>query len=340
MTRLKVNLNSGNHSTGRGVGFYAANLEKALSRVKTIELTNKDPKLIHYPFFDLFYPTLPLIKNKPTVVTIHDLTPLVLKDKYPKGIRGFINLARQRLSLANVSAIITDSLSSKQDIIKIFKINPQKIHVVYLDCDPLFKTKVSNTHRTKVKQKYDLPDKFILGGTGHPNPNKNLPLLAQVTSELKIPLVLFGKGMTQNISHPVHFELKDLHQLQKFKHIIYPGFVPTSDLVAMLNLSKLYCLPSLYEGFGITLLEAMSTGTLLVSSNSSSLPELYGNAAITFNPTSKTSLKKALIKGLNLTPTQKQNLISKGYSQVKKFSWNKTATQTSQIYHSIATNHR
>lgn len=341
MPPLKVNIISAAGSAGRGVGFYAENLKTALSKIKTISLTDKNPDIIHYPFFDLFYKTLPLFKSKKTIVTIHDLTPLILKNKYPKGVKGTISLIYQRFSLLNVKAIITDSNSSRQDILKLFKIPKEKVHVVYLSCNPVFSNPVSKARLDSVREKYHLPKKFILGGTGHPNPNKNLPLLAKVTKKLNIPLVLVGGGMTQKLPNgPVHPELKDLKKLQYFNHIVYTGFVPTKDLVAIYKLSILYCLPSLYEGFGITLLEAMSAGTLLVSSNTSSLPELYGKAAITFDPDNEEDLKKALIKALNLSSSQKKILIKKGLFQAKKFSWNKAATETANIYNLVARNNR
>lgn len=341
MPLLKVKIISASSSAGRGVGFYAENLKTALSKVRTINLTDKNPDIVHYPFFDLFYKTLPLIKNKKTIVTIHDLTPLVLKDKYPKGIKGTLNLILQRLSLFNVKAIITDSNSSKRDIIIFFKVPKEKVHTIYIACNPIFSKSVSQKKIDLVRKKYNLPQKFILGGTGHPNPNKNLPLLAKVTKDLNIPLVLVGGGMVQEIPKgKVHPELTDLEKLKHFKHITYPGFIPTEDLVAIYKLSALYCLPSLYEGFGITLLEAMSAGTLLVSSNVSSLPELYGDAALTFNPNSEEDLKKVLIKALNLSSSQKKSFIKKGLLQAKKFSWHKAATQTANIYNLVARNNR
>jgi glycosyltransferase involved in cell wall biosynthesis len=341
MPPLKVNIISADGSAGRGVGFYAENLKTALSKIKTINLTDKNPDIVHYPFFDLFYKTLPLIKPKKTIVTIHDLTPLVLKNKYPKGVKGALSLIYQRLSLLNVKAIITDSNSSRQDILRLFKIPKEKVHVVYLSCNPVFSKPVSKSRLYSVGKKYHLPKKFILGGTGHPNPNKNLPLLAKVTKDLNIPLVLVGGGMVQEVPKGrVHPELQDLEKLRHFNHIIYPGFVPTEDLVAIYKLATLYCLPSLYEGFGITLLEAMSSGTLLVSSNTSSLPELYGNAALTFNPKSEKDLKKVLTKALKISLSNKNNLIEKGLVQAKKFNWRKAATQTASVYNLVSRNNR
>ncbi|EKD53373.1 MAG: glycosyl transferase group 1, partial [uncultured bacterium] len=269
MAPIKVFLDGGGHSSGRGVGVYAEHLRTALEKLPKIELTDKDPDIIHYPFFDPFYLTLPLKKERPTVVTIHDLTPLVLADKYPKGIRGTIKLLIQWWSLRTVSAIITDSGNSKEDIIKYFRTAPEKIFVTPLAVDEAYRKVPSASKLKEVKEKYHLPDKFVLTLAAGPNPNKNLPSLAEVTDRLEIPLVIVGKGMLQEIVKPVEPELIDLVRLQVYNHIIYPGYVPNDDFNAMLHLAELYVQPSLYEGFGLPLLEAMTAGCLVASSKTS-----------------------------------------------------------------------
>jgi len=334
--KIKVFLNSGNHSTGRGVGIYAENLAKYLSLLPEIELNSVNPDIVHYPFFDLFYPTLPIIKAKPTVVTIHDLTPLVLPDLYPRGIRGNLNLIHQRLSLLNIKAIITDSNNSKKDLIRIFKLPVSKIQVIYLAADPLFNQKINQSKLIEIKKKYHLPDKFILTVPGGPNPNKNLPLLAKATQELKLPLVIVGKAFVNqeqtNLDHP---ELKDLRELKRFPHLLYPGFVSTSDLVYFYRLASLYCQPSLYEGFGLPLLEAMSADCLIVSADTSSLPELYGEGTITFDPKNLNMLINSLQKAQSLSAREKEKFIISGKKQAAKFTWEQTAINTSKVYFQI-----
>jgi len=335
MNKIKVFLNSGDHSKGRGVGFYADNLAKALDKVSDITLTDKNPDIIHYPFFDLFYATLPLKKEKPTIVTIHDLTPLVLSGRYPKGIRGTLNLARQWLSLQSVSAIITDSVSSKNDIEKIFRVPAEKIFVTPLAIDPIYKKDISEEKLKELKKRLNLPSKFILTVAGGPNPNKNLPSLAEVTDRLDIPLVIVGKGMLQEVREPVHPELIDMVRLKVYKHIILPGFVSNEDLNALYRLAALYVQPSLYEGFGLPLLEAMTAGCLVASSNTSSLPEIYHEGAITFNPRKLLSMEKAIKKALSLTSKEKQNQIEQAKAKADTFTWSKTAKATLDVYRKV-----
>lgn len=332
---IKVFLNSGTHSQGRGVGFYANNLGLAIEKLSDITLTDTNPDIIHYPFFDLFYHTLPIKKVKPTIVTIHDVTPLVMSARYPKGIRGSFNLVRQWLALQSVSAIITDSENSKTDIEKYLFVSQEKIFVTPLAIDSMYTKEVSKEKLQEVRKRLNLPNKFILTVAGGPNPNKNLPSLAEVTDRLDIPLVIVGKGMLQEIKEPVHPELIDMVRLKVYKHIVLPGFLSNEDLSALYRLAILFVQPSLYEGFGLPLLEAMTAGCLIASSNTSSLPEIYHEGAITFNPRKLISMEKAIKKALSLTPKDRQTQIEAAKAKANIFSWSKTAKATADVYNKV-----
>jgi glycosyltransferase involved in cell wall biosynthesis len=335
MKKIKVSIATGNHSKGRGVGIYGESLSRALQKSPELSLTDKNPDLIHYPFFDLFFHTLPDEKGKPVIVTIHDLTPLVLSSRYPKGIHGTINLFRQWLSLRRVTAIITDSQNSKNDIARIFRISPDKIFVTPLAVSDDYQKVPTIKQLLEVKEKYNLPNKFVLTLASGPNPNKNLPSLAEATDRLGTPLVIAGGGMLQEIKGPVHPELIDLVRLQVYNHIIYPGRISNAEFNAMLHMANLYVHPSLYEGFGLPLLEAMTAGCLVVSSNTSSSPEIYHDNAITFNPQKLKSMERAIKKALALTPTQKAKQIDEAREKSKQFSWKKTAKLTLAVYQEV-----
>lgn len=333
--KIKVSIATGDHSKGRGVGIYAESLSKALSKLPDVVVTDKNPDLVHFPFFDLFYHTLPDKKDKPTVVTIHDLTPLVMSGRYPKGIHITINLFRQWLSVRSVSAIITDSENSKQDIVKYFRISPDKIFVTPLAVADDYKKTPTEKQLADVKKKYHLPDKFVLTLASGPNPNKNLPTLAEATDRLGIPLVIVGSGMHLEVKGPVHPELIDLVRLQVYNHVIYPGRIPNDEFNAMLHLASLYVHASLYEGFGLPLLEAMTTGCLVVSANTSSSPEIYHEEAITFNPQKIRSMERAIKKALALSPKKKAKQIELAQERAKMFSWVKTAKKTLEVYKKV-----
>ena len=336
MEKIKVFLNSGSHSQGRGVGFYSKNLQKELQKDSSIKLVDKDPDIEHFTFFDLFYPTLPIKKSHPTVVTIHDLTPLVLPRLYPKGFKGIASLVRQRLSLFNTQAIITDSQNSRRDLIKLFFLPPEKVFVTPLATDKIYKKTPSPISVGKIKSKFNLPDDFVLSVAGGPNPNKNLPLLAEVTKKMKLPLVLVGADLTKKLPQgKIHKELQDLVKLKKYSHIITSGFITNKELLAFYSLASLYCQPSLYEGFGLPLLEAMHAGCLITSSHTSSLPEIYPPGSITFSPSSQDSLESALTKALSLPPKEKSRMIKEAKEVAKDFSWKKTAQQTISVYKKV-----
>ncbi|MEK9200351.1 MAG: glycosyltransferase family 1 protein [Patescibacteria group bacterium] len=321
-------LNSG-HAV-RGVGFY---LSRLLPQLKSnapsfgfeileisdyLGFSNLDLELIHYPHFDLFTHSLPFYKNTPTVVTIHDVIPLEFPQAYPKGLRGWVSLQLQKLSLSDVDRVITDSFASVRAIKKHLRVPDEKLKLVYLAADPIYK------QVSKPKNKFDLPKKFVLY-VGDVNYNKNIPNLISACKITKYPLVMVGKQSkdmeNMNFSHPELVHLKDV----EFSGVIRLGFVSDEDLVDIYNLATVYCQPSFSEGFGLPVLEALACDTPVACSNTSSLPELAGDSASYFNPHDVTSISQALLKAKS----------HHGPTQAAKFSWEKAAQQTLQVYSEI-----
>lgn len=349
MNKIRVKLEGARHSIGRGVGLYRNHLILALKARPEIELVNEKPNLVHYPFFDPFYPTVPQRLVSPTVVTIHDLTPLVLPEYYPIGVRASICLMSQKQALKNISAIITDSHSSKKDIVKILKINPEKIFVTYLAVDEVYSKTPTDKTLAKVREKYHLPEKFILY-VGGVNPNKNLVRFANSAIKLNVPVVFvgseFAKTPVETLSikkllglqsvHPELREFTNLKEIIKNNSQFYVlGFVSSEDLNVIYRLARLYCQPSLYEGFGLPVLEAMTAGCLIVSSNSGSLSEIYPLGTITFDPKNQQDIETALQKALSSKKKDRDNLIKVGQEKAAKFSWEKTANDTKEVYLSV-----
>lgn len=213
---------------------------------------------------------------------------------------------------------------------------PEKIFVTPLATDKIYKTSPSPISVGKVKSKFKLPDKFILTVAGGPNPNKNLPALAEATKALRIPLVLVGSDVAKKVPQgKVHKELQDLAKLKEYSHIITPGFVTDKELLVFYSLATLYCQPSLYEGFGLPVLEAMHAGCLVVSSDTSSLPEIYAPGTITFDPQNQESLQNALQKAIDLPQEQKKQMIKEAQEVAKQFTWKETAQQTVDVYNQV-----
>ena len=153
---IRVKLVHHPSSIGRGIGFYSEFLLDSLHKSREIVFVDQGEDITHYTYFDLFYPTLKIVADQKVIVTIHDVTPLVLRELYPKGIRGRINLFRQKLALKKVAAVITDSENSKKDIEKYLNVPPSKITVTPLAADPIYQQSPSEAEMARVKKKYHL----------------------------------------------------------------------------------------------------------------------------------------------------------------------------------------
>ncbi len=306
---IRVKLIFHPQSKGRGIGVYGENLYQGLLKTKGIKIVESNPDIIHYTFFDIFYPTLKIDPKIPSVVTVHDVTPLVLSDRYPKGVLTSLGLLRQWFQLRKASAVVTDSECSKRDISKYLWIDKEKIHTTLLAANDLYKGHVTEEQKKNIIVKYKLPSKFILTVAAGPNPNKNLPNLAEATERIGIPLVIVGGGINQKVVKPVEPELIDLVRLEVYPHLIRLDSVPNSELLILYKLASAYVQASLYEGFGIPLLEAMTAECPIVSSRSSSLPEIYPTSTITFNPKSISGMEKAIKKFLRLSGEKKKHYL-------------------------------
>jgi glycosyltransferase involved in cell wall biosynthesis len=324
-------------SKGRGIGFYIEYLVDSLKKYTDVEVAvfetvgNREKvDLIHYPFFDFFRPTLKVNKNIPTVVTIHDVIPLLFPKHYPPGIRGSINLFRQKQTLTKVKKIITDSETSTKDVITIFKVLPDKVRTVYLAPANYFK-KLSFAETKKIIAKFKLPEKFVLYGGGV-NWNKNLVNQTEAALKSGLDIVFIGAGFENrnNLSHP---ELKEFKEFLKRYgdnpqvHIL--GFVSNEELVALMSASDALLFVSRYEGFGLPVLEAQSCSVPVVTGNTSSMVEVAGDSAEIVNPESVGDI----CKGLEDAIKNKDGLVKKGFENLKRFSWEKTALETVKVYH-------
>ena len=323
----------------RGIGFYTKNLIEAL---KTYDKKNeyifftrgeKLPKvdLVHRPYFDLFFLTLPFSKKYPTVVTVFDVTPLIFQGYYSIGFRGWIKFFLQRYSLKSANKIITISQTAKEDIAKFLKEPLEKIEVIHLAASPIFQPITNHLSLATIKNKYHLPEKFILY-VGDVNYNKNLKNLFRAMVKVDLPLVMVGQAAGDDNLPEVRSLLKLAQDLKISEKIIRTGFVADSDLAGIYNLAKVLVLPSLAEGFGLPVLEAIQAGCPVVCSNIPVLKEVAEDSVIFINPNSQENLASAIQKVLQFNNSQLEVLKKKGLDQAKKFSWAKTAQETIKVY--------
>lgn len=328
----------------RGVGFYVENLKEALvkycSQHEYIFYTNKLKEfvdIVHYPYFDPFFITFPIRKKVPTIITVHDLTPLTFPKLFPSGMKGKAKWNINKLVLKNANAIITDSVASKDDVVRTVGISESKVTPVYLAAGEEFKKLEIGNWKLEIVKRYQLPDRFVLY-VGDVTPNKNLPRLLEALEGTDIHLVMVGKSLADkefDASNPWNADLVKVQSLAKDnKNIHILGFLPKEDLIGLYNMATLLVLPSLYEGFGLTILEAMQSGTPVVTTKEGSLQEVAGDAAFFVDSYNTESIKRGIETVFNDVSLQKE-LIKKGFEQAKKFSWKKCAQETVKVYESI-----
>lgn len=253
------------------------------------------------------------VSRVPMVTTVHDL---VFK-KYPETVEPLIRRVQElRLArLANSSTmIIADSKSTKDDLVEIFSVDPMRVQVIYPGIDAQWRP-VSEKEIVRVKTKYKLPTQFILS-VGTQEPRKNLTRLVEASHIASVPLVLVGR----------HGWGKETQTL---------GYVPDEDLPALYSAASVFAYPSLYEGFGFPVLEAMACGTPVVTSNVSSLPEVGGKAAVQVDPTDTGAIAAGIAKAIN----ERDMRISLGFTQAKLFRWEKTAKQVLEVYEKTSDRH-
>ncbi|MBT4722701.1 glycosyltransferase family 4 protein [Candidatus Falkowbacteria bacterium] len=276
----------------------------------------------------LFVPahTLPLINPKKSVVTIHDIGFEHFSDAYHWADKLYHRLII-RLIKRSADKIITVSHFSKQDLVKTYNINPEKIKVIWNGYDDE-KYRPIEGARQKLKEKYNITDPFVLF-VGRIELKKNVPRLVEAFAKYKQKypddkhkLVLVGvKGLT--------FPLVE-EKIQKYnieKDIIFPGWVSDDDLPLFHNSAALFAFPSLFEGFGIPIVEAMSCNCPVICSNTTSLPEVAGDATLMFDPENVDEISSRIEQVLQ-NETVAESLVVKGEQRCKLFSWKKCAEET------------
>lgn len=266
-----------------------------------------------------------------SVATIHDIA-LVRFPHFHKNNahNGFENLSA---ILKKASLIFTPCQFVKNDIIEVFNHPAEKIRVTYEASSGIF-SPLSATHCYPTLKKWGLQYKQFILCLSTIEPRKNIPTLIEAYEKLPLsiknhyPLVLIGhKGWQSETIH------EKIHSAQRKGWLKYLGFVADADLQKILPSAALFVFPSYYEGFGLPVLEAMASGVPVICSNTSSLPEVAGEAALMFNPYQVESITLSLQRGIEDSQWQKF-AINKGFEQNKKFSWKQCAEETLLGYRS------
>jgi len=236
-----------------------------------------------------------------------------------------------RKTIRRAAAIITVSEFCKSRITEILRISPEKIHVIYHGIDIRFKP-LTGDEITHVLQKYRIRRPYILY-TGRFDPLKNPILLLEAFKK-----VITSHDLTLVMAGPFNWffyiVMEQARQLGIIDRVVFTDFVTDDELVALYSGASAFCFPSLYEGFGMPVLEAMACGSPVICSDVCSLPEIAGDAALYVNPSSSNRLAEAILNVL-LDKGLREQLIQKGFERVKAFTWRKAAGQTLDIYNKV-----
>jgi len=274
-----------------------------------------------------------------TVVTVLDLIPLALPDLY-RPERNVFYIAYQRLlkrTVRRARAVMTISEHSKKDILKWFGIPDENVHSVPLGVDSIFRKTEDPLRLGYIREKYGIrrPFVFYVGGI---DPRKNVPRLVRAYGEFarqtggRYDFVIAG-GIRNEAEFP---DLETcIRENGLGDRIRLTGYVPLEDLPLLYSSAEMFVFPSLYEGFGLPVLEAMACGTPVVSSDASCMPEVVGDAGLLVDPLRVNGLAEAMV-ALVRHPDLKKRLVERGIRRAKQFTWKKAAEKTFDVYRKTA----
>ncbi|WP_459201916.1 glycosyltransferase family 4 protein [Methanococcus sp. CF] len=287
----------------------------------------QDLDIIHNPYQ---LPTFTKFKQK-YIMTTHDIIQTIFFEETKKSIYLSQKIMLLR-SLKSADKIIAVSENTKNDLINHFKIPPNKIKVIYNAADKTF-AKLNEIEISDIKKKYAINYSFILyvGGLAA---HKNIIRLIEAYNILK-KLGVTHKLVLAGVKRYKYKEIfETIEKLNLQNDVIFTGYVPDEDLPGLYNAADLFVYPSLYEGFGIPPLEAMQCGTPVITSNTSSLPEVVGDAGIMVNPYDVDELANKMYEVLTNEYLRKE-MSKKGLERAKLFSWKKCAEEHIKVYEEV-----
>jgi glycosyltransferase involved in cell wall biosynthesis len=310
----------------RAVSETAGNYSIAEQLKVPLALRREGVTLFHAPHY-----VLPPLVRCQSVVTIHDCIHLMFPQYLPN--RAALAYARTSIAMAarRASRVITVSESSKRDILRFVDAPPEKIDVIYNAYDERFAVEPREEDVVRVRERFQLTDEFVLYA-GNVKPHKNLERLIQAFDLVRrrgldhLKLVVIGDEVSKYAALR-----RAVHRHQLHKYVRFLGYLPEETLAVMYRLAAVFVFPSLYEGFGLPPLEAMASGTPVVTSNVSSLPEVAGDAARLVDPYDP----EAIADGIHTVLTDeaaRRSLRLKGLERARQFSWETSVRRVRDIY--------
>ena len=280
---------------------------------------------------------LPLMSSVPTVVTIHDMS-LRLYPRYHPPRRVILNRPLVDVAARRADAIITPSETAKRDIVRLYQLDPKRVHVVYEAAAPNFKRVQDTSALDHVRARYGLGERVILY-VGTIEPRKNLPTLIdafaarQRSGELRHQLVCVGPygWLSRGIE-------KQIRRAGAAGAIKFTGYVPFDDLSAIYSLAEMFVYPSMYEGFGLPVVEAMACGVPVITGRTAALSEIGGGAIMEIDRIDPDTLGRALVD-VARSRDWRDELSGRGLVRAASFSWQRAARESLEIYRETASVH-
>jgi alpha-1,3-rhamnosyl/mannosyltransferase len=291
------------------------------------------PRLLRRLGADLYhspYYLMPYWPGVPTVLTVYDLIPLLFPQYVSLRARW---LFRWTIALSQfvATSIIAISRTTSGDLQTILGVKSDKVTVIPLAPDPAFYPR-SPTETEPVRRQYGLPESFVLY-VGSNKPHKNLAGLVEAWSYLTFHVSRFTL-LIAGVWDPRYPQPRLLAERLGLQNIRWLGPVPEADLPALYSMADLFVFPSLYEGFGLPVLEAMACGVPVVCSNTSSLPEVAGDAALLVDPTDIRALAAAMERALT-DEHLRAEMRARGLERARRFTWEEAARRTLDVYRRV-----
>lgn len=277
----------------------------------------------------LFVPAhvLPLFHPRCSVVTVHDLGYLSYPEAHRPADRRYLDWST-RWNAQHAAAVLADSAATKADLMRAYGIDGRKVHVVYLGRDEALAPVRDAARLAAARERYGIAGRYLLY-VGTLQPRKNLARVLDAFSRIAgqpgaagVQLVLAGKRGW--LYDDLFAQVKRLGLAER---VFFPGYIPDEDLPALQSGALAFVFPSLYEGFGIPVLEAGACGVPVITSNTSSLPEVAGDAALLVDPHDIDAIAAAMLR-LVEDDALRAELARRGLENVKRFSWEKCAQET------------
>ncbi len=304
-------------------------------------IASKEVDLIHVPH--VFW--RPLITRVPYVITVHDLLDYMYRARTNNGMRRMMHSYMTRQVMHRAARIFAVSNFTKRDVGRYFNVKPEKIEVVYNALDETFLRGHSTpSEQEMIRGRYQVDSPFLLYA-GRISPHKNVARIIEAFSALKaelakedafpdLKLIIIGDEVSKNP------DIRRAVIRSGMQHDVrFLGYVSIDVLRIFFDMAKVFVFPSLYEGFGLPPLEAMAHGTPVVASNTSSLPEVVGNAALLVNPENVFEISRALQRVLT-DQCLRERMKAAGIEQARRFSWEASVRRMLSVYEQVVAEHK